>query len=340
MAGAQLTGAIDRYDLSTNVKEDLHDTISLVSREETPFQSSIGKVKVKNNYFEWLSDTLASPSTSNAQIDGFTFTPDSSTIPLRMANYCQISAMQVRTTRRADTVDAAGRKSEMARLITKRGVELRKDIEAILLNKQAASVGTATAAPTTAGYPGFIKTNDSRGASGADPTWSGSTQGHPSNVASIDGTDRALSETYIKNVIRGCYTAGGRPSIIMMSPTVKQRFSEYMFTSSARIATPYQDHGANKKSGLSVVGAVDVYVSDFGAMDIVVNPTQPRDDDVFIYDPEYWAVGWLTPITLQELGKVGDSNDKMLVADYCLVAYNEASSGIVADVDETLAMIP
>ena len=338
MSGTQLSAAWDRYDLGTNVREDLMDAIFLVSREETPFLSTIGKQKANSNYVEWMTDSLASPA-ANAWVDGFTFSADTPTATLRMGNYCQISAKQLRVTRRADIVDKAGRKSEMARLVTKKGVELKRDIEYTLLSNTAAAVGTATAAPTTAGYPAWIRTNDSRSALGspADPTLSSSTYGYP-NAAATDGTDRALSEAYITDVIRSCWTNGGKPNILMMGPQTKTQFSKYMFTSNARIATPYQDHGANKKSGLSVVGAVDVYVSDFGAFDIVPNYCQPREDDLFVIDPEYWAVAWLTPITMQEIGKSGDAVDKMLVADYALVCKNQAASGIVADIDETLAM--
>lgn len=342
MAGAQLTGSVDRYDLNStaegeNVREHLMDAIYQVAREETPFISNIGKETAKSNYVEWLLDDLATPVATNAQIDGFTFTPDTMDAPHRVGNYCQISAKQIRVTRRADTVTKAGRKSELARLITKKGVELRRDIEATLLKGQVASAGTATAAPTCAGVPSWLLTNDDRGGgSGAAPALSGTTKGYPS-TAPVDGTDRALSEATLLSIIKGCHAAGGRPSMIMTSLAVKQQFSKYMFSSTSRIATPFQDHGRSPSKGLTVVGAVDVYVSDFGKLDIVPNYIL-RDDDVLVIDPEYWAVAYLTPMTVQEMAKVGDSNDKVIIADYTLISKNEAASGIVADIDETLAM--
>jgi hypothetical protein len=64
-----------------------------------------------------------------------------------------------------------------------------------------------------------------------------------------------------------------------------------------------------------------------------------REDDVFILDTEYWAVGYLDPMHLENLGKAGDAEDRMLVVDYCLISKNESASGIVADVDETLAVV-
>jgi len=337
---AQLTGSHDAYDLATtgqNMREDLMDAIFQVSREETPFISNISKLSSSNTYKEWLADDLATPSSTNAQIDGFEFSPDSQETPARLGNYHQISAKQIRVTRRADIVDKAGRKSELARLVTKRGVELRRDMEAVLLKNQAAVAGNSTLASKTAGVPAWITTNDSRGAgAGAAGTLSGTTYGYP-DAGATDGTDRALSEATLLSILRGCYSSGGRPDILMCGLQVKQRLSNYMFSSSARIATPFQDHGASKKKGLTVVGSVDVYVGDFGTIDIVPNYVQ-REDDVFILDTEYWAVSYLDPMHVQEIAVTGDAKNKMLVVDYALVSKNEAASGIVADIDETLAV--
>lgn len=335
----QLTGSHDRYDLNVTgqmAREDLMDTIFQVSREETPFISNIGTEKCSNTYKEWVLDELATPDSTNAKIDGFTFAAESQETGTRVGNYCQISAKQIRVTRRADLMKTVGGKKELARLVAKRGVELKRDMEAVLLKNQAASAGTATAAPTTAGLPAWLTSNVSRGATGSSATLSGTTYGYP-NAAAQDGTDRALSETTIHSIIRQCYANGGRPSMLMCSLEVKQRISQYMFTSSARIATPFQDHGASKKKGLTVVGSVDVFVTDFGTIDIVPNYVQ-RDDDVFIVDPEYFALGTLDPMHVESMGKAGDAEDRMLVVDYCLVSKNQAASGVIADVDEDLAM--
>lgn len=336
---AQLTGSHDRYDLNVTgqmAREDLMDTIFQVSREETPFISNIGKEKCNNTYKEWTLDALATPDGTNAQLDGFTFTADTQETPARVGNYCQISAKQLRVTRRANLMKTVGGKKELMRLIAKRGVELKRDMEAVLLRNQAASAGTATAAPTAAGVPAWLTTNKDRGATGSNPTLSSSTYGYP-NAAATDGTDRALSEATLHSIIRQCFGAGGRPDIIMTSLEVKQRISQYLFSSSSRIATPFQDHGANKRKGLTVVGSVDVLVTDFGTVDIVPNYVQ-RDDDVFVLDTEYWALGTLDPMHVEELGKAGDAEDRMLVVDYTLISKNEAASGVVADVDEDLAM--
>jgi len=340
----QASNTLDRFDLSAsgeNVREMLSDMITNISPTETPFQSNIARGKATNTYNEWLQDSLADADTSNAAIDGDEFAGDAQTEPLRMGNYCQISTKSIVISRRAEIVRKAGRKSEIAYQVAKNGRALKRDVEAILLNKQAVTIGNATTAPTLAGLPSWLRDDNSngttdRGATGADPTLSSTTYGYPDAIPT-DGTARALSEATLLGVIKATYIEGGNPSMIMVGPTVKQRFSNYMFGSSARIATQYQDQGKSPSGGVSAVGAVDVYVSDFGTLDIVPNRFQ-RERDVFVLDPEYWAVDYLDPYHVENKAETGDARKRFLVVDYTLRATQQLSSGIVADIDETAAM--
>ena len=45
-------------------REDLANFISMLTRDETPFMSSIGKTKATAIYHEWQTDKLASPGNS------------------------------------------------------------------------------------------------------------------------------------------------------------------------------------------------------------------------------------------------------------------------------------
>ncbi len=139
-------------------------------------------------------------------------------------------------------------------------------------------------------------------------------------------------------IIGSVYVEGGNPGVIMMHPTVKQKFSQYMFGTSARIATPYQDHGSSKRSGITAIGAVDVYVSDFGVLDVVPNRFQ-RARDVFILDMDFWQVSYIDGYKTETISKIGDAERRHILTDYTLVSKNEAASGVFADVDPDLAML-
>lgn len=340
---AQLANTHDRYDLDTtgvNTVRDVSDVINNISPTETPFVMNAGKETATATLKEWMIDALAAPDAANKHIDGDEFTNDALDSAEMLGNYCQISWKVLEVTRRAEKVKKYGRKSELAMQIAKKGKELKRDLEYIMVGgggHQAAAAGSSSVAPTTASLGSWLTTNVSRGAGGASSTLSSTTYGYP-NAAPTDGTDRALSEATMLSIIRQCYVAGGSPNTIMVGPTVKQGLSSYLFSANARIATPYQDHGANKNSGLKVVGSVDIYVSDFGTLDIVPNRFQ-REDDVWILDTEYWDVAYLDPYHVGDIAKTGDATRKSLIVDYCLMSKNEAASGVVADIDETLAVV-
>jgi len=251
--------------------------------------------------------------------------------------YCQISIKYLAVSRRANIVNKAGRKSELAYQIAKKGKELRRDVEGIACNNQATLAGNSTTASLTAGLGAWIATNTVRGAGGTDPTLSGGTFGQPTTAAGDSATPVALTEDNILQILREAYIEGGNPNMMMCGPTVKQRFSNYMFTAAARIATQRQDQGPVNRGGVSVVGAVDVYVSDFTVIDVVPNRFQ-RERDFWILDTEYWEISYLDGYKTETIAKIGDAERRHILVDWCLTSHNEAASGVVADVDETVAM--
>ena len=334
------TTNFDRFDLAgqgDNVREDLTNVIYNISPTEVPLQANAGRGSASQTLHEWQIDELAAVDTGNAAIDGADFGADSSDPAQRIGVYMQISIKYLAVSRRANIVNKAGRKSELAYQIAKKGKELRRDVEAIACENQATLAGSSSVASLTAGLGAWITTNTDRGAGGADGALSSGTFGQPTTAAT-DGTVRAMSEADMLALLRDAYIQGGNPNMIMVGPTVKQNFSNYMFTTNARIATQYQDQGPNNRGGISVVGAVDVYVSDFTVLDIVPNRFQ-RERDVWILDTEYWEIAYLDGYKTETIAKIGDAERRHILVDWGLVSHNEAASAVLADIDETTAMV-
>ncbi len=330
----------DRFDLATegdNVREDLTDVIYNISPTEVPFQANAGRGNADQTLHEWQIDELADVDLNNAAVDGADFGTDDSDPAQRIGNFCQISIKYIAVSRRANIVNKAGRRSELAYQIAKKGKELRRDVEAIATQSQAALQGNSTTASLTGSLTSWIATNTVRGAGGADPALSGGTFGQPTTNAVDSGTPVALTETNMLQVLREAYIEGGNPNMMMCGPTVKQRFSNYMFGADARIATQRQDQGPVNRGGVSVIGAVDVYVSDFTVIDVVPNRFQ-RERDFWILDTEYWEISYLDGYKTETIAKIGDAERRHILVDWCLSSHNEAASGVVADVDETVAM--
>ncbi len=337
---AQTANTQDRYDTGNNVREDLSDVIYNISPTEVPAQSNFGRGTSMQTFKEWQVDALATAA-NNAAIDGDEFTGIALDKAERLGNYHQISRKDIVVSRRANIVNKAGRKSEIAYQIAKQGKSLRRDVEVAITARKVAVEGNATLAMQSAGIPTWIRTNLQRGPLGTAPTLSSTTEGFP-NGNGTGGTDLQLTETLILTVVRNCYEQGGNPNMIMIPPTLKQALSNYLFTAAARISTQYQDQGANPRGGITVVGAVDVYVSDFSILDIVPNRFQldsATDTEVMILDTEYWEVSYLDGYKTETIAKIGDHERRMLLVDWSLCSLNEAASGIIADVDNAQAVV-
>jgi hypothetical protein len=315
---AIVTNTFTRYS-AVGIREDLSNVIYNISPEETPFISNISRENVKNTYFEWQTDALAAASASNAALEGDDISSFQAVTPTaRVGNYTQISTKNVIISGTLEAVDKAGRRSELTYQLAKMGSELKRDMESALLANQAAVAGNTTTARRTAGLPAWLTTNTDFGTGGADPT-----VGSTPTAARTDGTQRAFTETLLKNVIAEVWTSGGTPKMLMVGAFNKQAASGF-----SGIATKFRDVPAGQQA--QIIGAADVYVSDFGTVNIVPNRFQ-RARDAFVVDPEYASLAILRPIQQTELAKTGDAEKRLMLVEYGLKVSNQAAHGICAD---------
>ena len=300
------------------IRESLADIISNISPEEVPFQSNVGSENVSNTYFEWQTDTLASTSTTPV-IDGDDVSSfDATPATTRVGNYTHILR---RTTIVADNfsaLDLAGRNDELSFQIAKRGKELRRDIEATLTANNAQVAGNSSTARETGGLGAWIATNASAGTGGALATGNGTT-------ARTDGTQRDLTEAMVKDVMQQAFTSGGQPSILMVGPHNKTVVSGFAGIAAQRYQAP-------SDSPTTIIGAADVYLSDFGTLNVVANRFSP-ERTAYLLDPEYASVCYLRPIQNVALSKTGDAEKSMVLAEFGLKVTNEAAHGVVADLN-------
>jgi hypothetical protein len=323
---AAITNTYTRFD-AKGVREDLSNVIYQISPEETPFMSNVGKENVKNTFYEWQTDDLASAVSTNAQIEGDDITSfTAATATVRLGNYTQISRKDVVISGTLESVDKAGRRSELSYQMAKRGAELKRDMETAMLANQAATAGSTSAARKTGALLAFLKTNTNEGTGGSDPSYTSIP-----DAARTDATTtnlRAFSETLLKDVIQKVWTQGGKPSVVMAGPVNKQNLSKMAGIAQQR----YNAQGAKPST---IIGAADVYVSDFGNVTIVPNRFQ-RERDVFVLDTEYASVAYLRPFQTVELAKTGDAEKRMLLVEWGLKVMNEKAHGAVYDLDSVI----
>lgn len=300
-------------------REDLSDAIYRIDPTDTPFMTAIDREKATAVNHEWQTQALASVDTSNAVLEGDDAVTDSTTATVRLGNICQISDKVARVTGTQQAVEHAGRDDELAYQETLKGLELKRDMESILVGtNQAKDTGSAGVARKTASILSWIKTNTSKGSAGgaADPTAADGTG------TRTDGTQRTFTEAQLKTVLQSIWNSGGKPNMIMVGGFNKQQFSTFTGR-----ATPMEDTKAKK-----IVASVDAYESDFGTIKVVPNRFM-RSRDALILQSDMWALAFLNGRKMVSipLAKTGDSERRQILSEYALVSRNEKASGGVFD---------
>lgn len=316
--------AVITHTVTTNsikgIREDLSDVIYNISPTETPFMANASRGSETNTFFEWQTDALEAADNTNAQLEADDITTyDAITPTVRLGNYMQISRKTVVIGGTTEAVKKAGRKSEKSYQIAKKGKELKRDMEKILIGtNQGAAAGNDTTIRYTGTVLAFVKSNVNKAADGSNPTYTTLPSG-----TRTDGTARPFTETLLKDVLAQGYTAGADFDMLMVDATNKQTVSGFN-----GIATKtYQMTNAKKAA---IIGAADVYVSDFGVITVVPNRFQ-RHQDAFLFDFEYIEVAYLRPFFTEDLAKTGDASKTMMLVEYGLKVHAENALGIVAD---------
>ena|SRR5215211_517165 len=298
-------------------REDLSDEIYRIDPVECPFVTGIDKEKATAINHEWQTQALAAASAANAQLEGDDASRDAVTATVRLGNVCQISRKVPSVTGSQRAVNHAGVGDELEYQEMLKGLELRRDMETIIVGTNQAKVtGNATTARKTASVLSWIKSNTSVGATGVDPAAADGTG------TRTDGTQRAFTESLLKTVLQSAWTNGGKPDTIMTGGFNKQVFSTFTGR-----ATPTQEATQKK-----ITASVTVYDSDFGLLRIVPNRFS-RARDALVLQMDMWALAYLNgrKFVSFSLAKTGDSDARVVLSEYALEARNEKASAGVFD---------
>ena len=331
---AVIANTFNTYE-AKGIKEDLSDLISDISPTTTPFQSNIGTRGAENTYFEWQTDALAAASATPV-VEGQDLSSFTAVTPtVRLGNYCQINMRDFIISGTEQRVDKAGRASEVGYQAAKAAKELKRNVEvAALLNGVGAVVGATAAARVTAGFPGWLKTNETS-TNVTKPSYTGSTPTGAAQVWKAFGTPTAFTEAMLKTTMQECYESGGEPSMLMVGPFNKTVVSGFSGIASSR----YNVDGAKPSV---IIGAADIYVSDFGNLSVVPNRFFTSVIDAgagalmnnwaFLIDPDEVKIATLRPYTIETLARTGDADKRMALTEWGLQVNNEAAHGIIAGI--------
>jgi len=310
---AQPTNTFDTYDSVNAMREDLADVIYNIAPTETPFMSNASKGSATNTLHQWNTDALAAVAV-NAQIEGDNVDGAALTDVVRLTNYTQICHKAVTISGTDDAVNNAGMGKQMAYQMAKAGKEIKRDMENALVGiEQAKVAGSASAARKSASvgtwYGGNIPGTSTAAANFAT---NGSPSASPAGTGATSiagGTNRTYTETLLKAGLLKAFDLGGNPDTVLMTASHKQLASAF-----AGVATKYKD-ASDKVS----IGTTDIYVSDFGEVAFVPDRFQ-NANRVDILQMDMWAIDFLRPFQTKDLARTGDSDKKMMLAEWCLTA--------------------
>jgi len=291
------------YD-TVGIREDLQDAIYDISPTSTPFMSTIGRTKAKNTYHEWQTDELGAVDLTNAQLEGADAVAPTLETTERVGNRTQISDKVVQVSTTDDVVDKAGRSTETAYQLAKASSELKRDMETILLSDQAQTAGDSSTARKLQGMQAWVTTNDV--------------------TASGTGGTTTFDEQDLKDAMLSAYNEGGEPSMLLVSPKNKVQVSSFTGIAEQRYQAP-------KSSPTTIIGTADVYLSDFGTLNVV--PDRFLDDACALFvDPAMANVAYLRPFKKTKLAKTGDSEKHLMNVEYTLVVKNEKAHAKVSSI--------
>jgi len=317
------TGTFSTYS-AVGVREDLADVIYDISPTETPFMSNAKRGSCDQKYVEWQTDSLAA-ATSAGALEGDEATGLSGVPTVRWANYCAIQTKVPVVSGTLKSSNTAGRADEMAYQVAKRSKELKRDIEKTLLGTQGAAVGNATTARMLGGVGRWVP-DDGNLIKLAPTGWTVSAfaSGAPIGDAVTSTTVSAMVEATLKSAIALAWTDGGDASLILCNASTKQTITTF-----TGVATQYRD---NPQAGpATIIGAADVYVSDFGTHYVVADRFMPTGM-LYCLDMDYWEVAYLRPFQTWDLAKTGDTEKKQILVEYTLKALNRDSGANICGV--------
>lgn len=338
-------------------REELSNVVNRITPEDTPIYSMMGKGTCTSTNPEWEIDVLADP-VENKHVEGDEFSYSSVTPVTRVGNATQIFRKSFIVSKTQDKISNAGSAEQTKYQTLKKGVELRKDIElALVSNTPTVKTGTRTfgALPTwletnTLRDPGLDANGDGDFSDAGDRATVAADGGFTGGVTTVytAGTvRRAFTKALMDEMLEKTYAAGADVKHMVLSPYAKRKFSGFMSDASLTGQRTQIQSGQ-----ATLIGAADMYQSDFGMISVVPNRVmrgnpetasgseetlratqRERAANVFFIDPSMLEFKWLRPIQkVTDVAIKSDATPTVMIGEGTLCVKNEAGLGVIGDI--------
>lgn len=295
----------DSYKPSFSNREDLLDIITNISPTDTPVFSSISKGTASGTLHEWGEDTLAAAAPDKAHVEGDDPVYPAAVERLRPNNNTQILTNPFSVTRTQDKVAKAGISSEVAYQATKKMEEHKLDIEAAILNNAIAGSVGVSGTGAAAGTGRAMKPLEAY----IDAT-------HKVNKAA-----GALLEADINTGMEVAWNDGGKVDTIICSSKGKRKITSFLSASTGKTIEMTQNSERRN------INRVDVYEGDFGVVRVIPNralvagvgSATATETHIYLLEMGRIQYDFLTPPMVEELARTGDSVNRWVYSEGCIV---------------------
>ena len=332
---ALVTNAQNTYQ-AIGIREDLEDVVYRIDPDKTPFLSNLTTDVVGTaTKHEWLTQGLTAPA-QNSQIEGNTITPRALKQRSRIANYMNISSKAYAVSGTERAVNIAGVQDEYDEQRLLAALELKRDMEIMLLMNNGYQTGGTTTARSCAGLPAYITNWDA----GVSQYSAASGDGiSPWNFAAVTtASARAISLSILNTATYNSVIKGAQPNMMLVSAYQKKAFSQLALTGSSG-AVQLRYNMPDEMAG-RLISAVEMWQSDYGGIQVVpdiqmdLDPGNSSPNPVnntaagnrtnqycaFILDTRYLACVYLTgrQFVSRDLGVTGDADQGYVLSEYSL----------------------
>lgn len=303
------------------IKEDVANKVWNISPQKTPVSSHIGTKPIASRTPVWYQDKYRAAKSDNKAEPGFKAVATAQTAPTKLGNYVQIVSDTISIDDGMEKAQVYGDFNKLAYLAAKKAVELRRDIEAILISSQASIAPADGTAGQSAGFGSIIKSNIKTASGGSVPGY----QANGTISARTKGTAQTVTEKMFTEVLSKRYIATGEDTDTLncyVSMSMKQK-----------LVSVLTGRNIDRVSGDGKVvnGTVDIYTSPAGQIKILPHYMQ-ADEQILIVDSEKASVGVYRNFQTKDLAKTGDATERLLLSECTLVVDDEEAHAAIYDV--------
>lgn len=311
MAGATHTYYGESGQSEISQAEDVQDEIYIISPVDAPVAAMSKTIRATGKIHEWQEDAL-NAAQKNAQPEGVAASAvaDQQNPTVARQNYTQIMSKRAKVTGTLEEIDKYGRDSEMAYQLELRYAELANDEEYAIVGT-GVQAGTAGAVATAREMACFSVQLDAS----------------VKMDAALSATVPAL-ETKLLDGHEACYTAGGNPSYLFVSPTRVRNVSNF-----ARASGRSREIGNER----TLINVIDLYVSDFGELDVVID-RNIKADHMLGFDPAFAATPVLRPTRDWAIGKAGDYEERQILRESTCAVLNSKAHFLITNAGSNLPL--